>query len=122
MTYSMLPEIPEDPEVIEGASRHVEEDDDHADEIVAPAPPPGPRPPQVARAPLQRSLQDDVPHGLQSSSEEMRRRVYNGERTTGRPSDFMSEPAPGPVSPLFAAMQRAVSYTHLRAHETGAYL
>eukprot|EP00959_Pyramimonas_sp_CCMP1952_P095529 1997340-Pyramimonas_sp.AAC.1 len=75
-------ELPEDPEFIEEAFRHMEEDE-LSGEMVVPVPPAS-RSSQVTRAPLQRSLLDDVPHGIQSRDEVMRRRVENADGRAGR--------------------------------------
>eukprot|EP00959_Pyramimonas_sp_CCMP1952_P201881 4221342-Pyramimonas_sp.AAC.1 len=71
------------------------------------------RPPQVIRTPLQRSLPDDVPHGVRGRSEVMRRRLAVGGSASpaGRAQgDASSGSAPGPrpepVSPLLEAWHR----------------
>eukprot|EP00959_Pyramimonas_sp_CCMP1952_P075609 1580380-Pyramimonas_sp.AAC.1 len=58
------------------------EEDELPDGMIVPAPPTT-RSPQVTRTPPHRSLLDDVPHGIQSRSEVMRRRVENADGSTG---------------------------------------
>eukprot|EP00959_Pyramimonas_sp_CCMP1952_P352079 7376809-Pyramimonas_sp.AAC.1 len=54
-----------------------------SDGMIVPVPPTT-RAPRVTRTPLQRSLLDDVPHGIQSRNEVMRRRVENADGSMGR--------------------------------------
>eukprot|EP00959_Pyramimonas_sp_CCMP1952_P037048 775291-Pyramimonas_sp.AAC.1 len=75
------------------------EEDELSDGMVVPVPPAS-RSLLVTRAPLQRSLLDDVPHGIRSRNEVMRRRVENADGST-------AEPAPEPANPLLDATRRA---------------
>eukprot|EP00959_Pyramimonas_sp_CCMP1952_P166121 3471933-Pyramimonas_sp.AAC.1 len=75
--------------------------------MAAPEAPPAPRPSQVARTPLQRSLLDDVPHGMQSRREVMRGGTDRANGAAGRTPDSMSEPAPDPANPLSEAVRGA---------------
>eukprot|EP00959_Pyramimonas_sp_CCMP1952_P226675 4739624-Pyramimonas_sp.AAC.1 len=61
----------------------------------------------VTRAPLQRSLLDDAPRGIQSRCEAMRGRVENAHGSTGRVFDSASEPASEAANPLLEAARRA---------------
>eukprot|EP00959_Pyramimonas_sp_CCMP1952_P175158 3660393-Pyramimonas_sp.AAC.1 len=79
MATEELPGIPDDPEFIEGEVRQME--DELSDGMIAPAPPAS-RSSQVTRTPLQRSLLDDAPHGIQSRNEVMRGRVENADGST----------------------------------------
>eukprot|EP00959_Pyramimonas_sp_CCMP1952_P158657 3318649-Pyramimonas_sp.AAC.1 len=82
------------------------EEDELSDGMIVPGPPAS-RSSQVPRRPLQRSLLDDVPHGMQSRYEVMRGNVENADGSAGRVFDSVSEPALEPANPLLEAMRRA---------------